>query len=140
MTRKTLLLALLAALIAAPALPVTAAQPGGELPPECRRFSSETQRPQDLAPRLARLCVRLIDAHDSERGMSTEERDAATRLGHYLAVLGELNLRRGAVGINGVTASGQPATETARYLIAHRIGLLKVADRLAPHARTAVLR
>jgi hypothetical protein len=139
MTRKTLLLALLAALIAAPALPV-AAQPGGELPPECRRFSSETQRPQDFAPRLARLCVRLIDAHDSERGMSSEERDAATRLGHYLAVLGELNLRRGAVGINGHVGAGQPATETARYLIAHRIGLLDVADRLAPHARTAVLR
>ncbi len=139
MTRKIPLLALLAALIAAPALPV-AAQASDQLPPECRRFSSEAKQPQDFAPRLARLCVRLIDAHDSERGMSPEEREAATRLGHYLAVLGELNLRRGAVGISGSVGAGKPATETARYLIAHRIGLLEAADRLAPYPRSAALR
>jgi hypothetical protein len=139
MTRKPALLALLAALIAAPVVPA-AAQSRGELPSECQRFASEAKRPADLAPRLARLCVRLIDAHDSERGMSGEERSAATKLGHYLAVVGELNLRRGAVGISGHVGSGQPATETARYLIAQRIGLLDAADKLAPHPRSAELR
>jgi hypothetical protein len=138
MTRTIPLLAFLAALVAAPALPA-AAQASGELPSECRRFSSEAQQPRDFAPRLARLCVRLIDAHDSQRGMSPEERDAATRLGHYLAVLGELDLRRGAVGISGQVGAGRPATQTARYLIAYRIGLLEAADRLAPHSRSAEL-
>jgi hypothetical protein len=128
---SALLAGLLALGLAAPA----SAEP---LPPECQRFQSEA-KPNDLQPRLARLCVRLIDAHDSDEGLSVEEREAAARLGHYLAVIGELDIRRGAIGINGAPGNAAPTTQTARYLIAHRIGLLEIADRLAPYRQQAAM-
>lgn len=122
---------------------ILAASPAGQamaepLPPECQRFQSQA-KPYDLQPRLARLCVRLIDAHDSDAGLSVEEREAAARLGHYLAVIGELDIRRGAIGINGAPGKAAPTTQTARYLIAHRIGLLEIADRLAPYRQQAAM-
>jgi hypothetical protein len=110
------------------------------LPPECARFHADADAPQDFAPRLARLCVRLVAAFSSPSGLSKEEHLAATRLGNYLAILGELDLRKGNAGIGGRTRTGSATTDTAQYLIAHRIGLLEIADRLAPHGRTAALR
>jgi hypothetical protein len=111
----------------------------GPLPPECARFYTEADKPQDFAPRLARLCVRLITAFGTPSGLSQEEHMAATRLGTYLAILGELDLRKGNAGIGAQTRARAATTETARYLIAYRIGLLEIADRLAPYQRTASL-
>lgn len=99
------------------------------LPTECRRFASDHSRPYDFAPRLARLCVHLIQADGSAAGLDPQEREAASRLGNYLAIVGELDLRKGFVK-GGLRTGG--ITETARYLIARRIGLLDMADRLAP--------
>lgn len=138
MTQKSIAALLLALLVAVPAVPLHAG--AADTPAECQRFASDNARPTDLKPRLARLCVRLIEAHRSEEGMTSEERDAATRLGHYLGVLGELGIRRGAISIGGASANGPETTKTARYLIAQRIGLLRAADRLAPDPRTAELR
>jgi hypothetical protein len=129
--------ALLGALLLAPALP--AAADTEPMPSECQRFESAA-KPEALQPRLARLCVRLIDAHDSDEGMNIEEREAAARLGRYLAIVGELDIRRGAIALNGIAGRARATTETARYLIAHRIGLLEMADRLAPSDRQASLR
>jgi hypothetical protein len=129
--------ALLAALLVAPLMPAPA-EAGS--PSECRRFVSEETRPNDFAPRLNRLCVKLIEAHTSPRGLSEVETEAATRLGTYLAIVGEIDLRRGAAGIGMGASAGKPATQTARYLIAREIGLLDMADRLAPVPLTAELR
>jgi hypothetical protein len=129
-------------ILAAFALACAAAGPAGADPPlprECARFSTESAKPQDFAPRLARLCVRLITSFSSPQGLSTDERVAATRLGNYLAILGELDLRKGNAGLGGQARSGAPTTETARYLIAHRIGLLEIADELAPFEQAAAL-
>jgi hypothetical protein len=132
---------LLAAALVSTATLFAMAGPGAanNLPPECRRFASEATGPADLAPRLARLCVKLIEANASSSGLTAEERSAATTLGQYLGVLGELDLRKGLVGINGNAKGGTATTDTARYLIARRIGLLAIADKLAPEPRTASL-
>ena len=138
--RITALSALTALLMAAFA-PHAEAE-SNETPSECRRFDRSAAKPTDFAPRLARLCVRLVDAHDSADGLSGEEMAAATLLGEYLAVVGELDLRKGAAGIGPRPGRARAGTsETARYLIAHRMGLLAAADRLAPKSpQTAELR
>jgi hypothetical protein len=131
MTPSPRIAALLASLALLLAVPPVAAGSAGEAP-ECRRFSGDGAGPKALAPRLGRLCVRLVDAHASPGGLSEEEIEAATQLGTYLAVVGELELRRGAAGLGGGAASAPGTTDVARYLIADRLGLLDTADALAP--------
>lgn len=116
------------ALLAAASVASTAAA-RGPFPAECGRFATDQGLPNDFAPRLARLCVRLIEADGSAAGLDPEEREAAMRLGTYLAIVGELDLRKGFVR-GGLRSGG--ITETSRYLIADRMGLLDMADRLAP--------
>jgi hypothetical protein len=130
--------AVIAALALSAAFPATADP--AEAKPECRRFVAKDAEPGALAPRLARLCVRLVDANASSRGLSERESSAATLLGRYLAVVGELELRRGAAGLLPGGRTGG-TTDAARYLIADRMGLIEVADALAPESpRTAELR
>ena len=136
MRLKPTLLAIVAASFLLPAVAAKAEQ----LPPECKRFSSKQEtRPNDFAPRLARLCVRLIDAHTAPGGLSADEREAAMRLGNYLAIVGELDLRKGVLGFGqrGLPFA-KPTNETARYLIADRIGLLDLANRLAPQPKASL--
>lgn len=134
MRLKHVLPALLASSLLLPALGAAAE----ELPSECKRFSSRQAKPSDFQPRLARLCVRLIDANLTPGGLDAEEHEAATRLGTYLAIVGELDLRKGVVGVGrNLKLAVKPTNETSRYLIADHIGLLDMADRLAPQTETS---
>jgi hypothetical protein len=121
--------ATLATAVLATALPAVADT--AKAKPECRRFVVEDPAPGALAPRLARLCVRLVEAKDSPRGLSDGETAAATLLGRYLAIVAELELRRGVAGLARSIRSGG-TSETSRYLIADRMGLIDLADNLAP--------
>lgn len=116
--------------------PLHQAEPA-PLPSECRRFTPAKGTPPSEADEhytapLARLCVRLLDAEASAAGLSETETAAATRLGEYLAVLGRLELR--IVLEDGVKRleAARRTTETARYLIARRMGLFAYAEALAP--------
>ncbi len=122
------LVAALLALVLAAAPEAPLAETGAP-PAACRPFVLEP----GSAYGLVRLCARLVEAQGRGR-LSEDETEAAQRLADYLVVLARLELRVAPAPDGHRLRVARRTSVTARYLIADHLGLIAIADRLAPAA------